>query len=267
MANRVVFFGRELLINPVAFSLGDKPIYWYGIIIAIGFCIAIFYGYFEAKRTGLESDHIANVVLIGAPVAIVGARLYYVAFNFSQYKNNLWEIIEIWNGGLAIFGGLIAGGIAGFIYCKCAKVRFFELADIAVGGFFIGQSIGRWGNFMNCEAYGCETELPWKMGVVERGKLIFVHPTFLYESLWNAVGFLIMFAFRKKKKYHGQLFWFYLLWYGLGRVWIEGLRTDSLYIGMFRVSQLVAICCILTGGIMLVLQKHRSKVRKDRKNA
>lgn len=258
--NKVVFFGKELLLNPVAFSLGEKPVYWYGIIIAIGFCLAIFYGYSEAKRTGLNPDHIANVVLVAAPVAIVGARLYYVAFNWSQYKNNLWEIVEIWNGGIAIFGGLIAGGIAGYFYCKCAKVNFFELADIAVGGFFIGQSIGRWGNFMNCEAYGGETDLPWKMGVMEHGKMIFVHPTFLYESLWNAMGFLMLFLVRKKKKYHGQFFWFYLLWYGAGRVWIEALRTDSLYIGPFRVSQLVALCCILTGVIMLIVNRKRKEI-------
>lgn len=255
--NKVIFFGKELLLNPVAFEIGEKPIYWYGIIIAVGFCLAVFYGYAEAKRTGLNPDHIANVVLVAAPVAIVGARLYYVVFNWSQYKNNLFEIVAVWNGGLAVYGGLIAGILAGYFYCKWAKVNFFALADIGVGGFFIGQSIGRWGNFMNCEAYGGETGLPWKMGVMEQGKMIFVHPTFLYESLWNALGFLILFLVRKKKKYHGQLFWFYMLWYGMGRVWIEALRTDSLYVGPFRVSQLVALCCIIAGGTMLFLNRKR----------
>ena len=257
MTNKVIFFGKELLINPVAFSLLGKPVYWYGIIIAVGFCLAIFYGYGRAKRTGLNPDHIANVVLIAAPVAIVGARLYYVAFNWSQYKNNLSEIIAVWNGGIAVYGGLIAGSVAGYFYCKAAKVNFFELADIAVGGFFIGQSIGRWGNFVNCEAYGRETDLPWKMGVMERGKLIFVHPTFLYESLWNGMGFLIMLLLQKNKRYHGQFFWFYLLWYGMGRVWIEALRTDSLYVGPFRVSQLVAAVCVVCGGVMLFLSRKR----------
>lgn len=260
LANRVIFFGKELFLNPVAFTIGSKPVYWYGVIIALGFCLAILYGYSEAKRTGLKTDHIANVVLIAAPVAIVGARLYYVIFSWKDYKDNLLEIFAVWNGGLAIYGGLIAACLAGFVYCRCAKVKFFELADIAVGGFFIGQSIGRWGNFMNCEAYGGETDLPWKMGVVEHGKTIFVHPTFLYESLWNALGFLILFLLRKKKKYHGQLFAFYLLWYGTGRVWIEGLRTDSLYLGPFRVSQLVALCCILTGLIMLFGNRKRKKI-------
>lgn len=260
MANKIVFFGKEMLINPVAFYLGSKPVYWYGIIIALGFCLAVFYAYAEAKRTGLDPDHIANVVLIGAPVAIVGARLYYVVFNWSAYKNDLSEIVAIWNGGLAVYGGLIAGCLAGLVYCKCAKIGFLRLADIAVGGFFIGQLVGRWGNFMNCEAYGGETDLPWKMGVIERGRMIFVHPTFLYESLWNLIGFSIMFVLRKKKKYDGQLFYFYMLWYGTGRIRIEGLRTDSLYLGNFRVSQIVAALCIVTGGALLLVNRKRKSM-------
>ncbi len=258
--NHIVFFGRKLAINPVAFEIFGKEIYWYGIIIAFGFCLAIAYGYAEAKRTGLDTDHIANVVLIGAPSAIVGARLYYVVFNFEQYKNNLGEIFAVWKGGIAIYGALIAACLAGAIYCRCAKVRFFELADIASGGFFIGQSIGRWGNFVNAEAYGSQTDLPWKMGIKRMGEFIYVHPTFLYESIWNILGFCIMFfALRKHKKYHGQLFYFYVFWYGLGRVWIEGLRTDSLYIGNFRISQLVALACITVGTAMLIwgYNKHR----------
>lgn len=258
--NTIIFFGKKLLINPVAFCLGDKPVYWYGIIIALGFCLAIFYGYTEAKRTGLKTDHIANVVLVAAPIAIIGARLYYVIFSWKDYKDNLLDIFAVWEGGLAIYGGLIAACLAGFVYCKIAKVKFFELADIAVGGFFIGQSIGRWGNFMNCEAYGGPTSLPWKMGVMEHGKMIFVHPTFLYESLWNAAGFLILFLVRKKKQYHGQLSSFYLIWYGLGRVWIEGLRTDSLYIGPLRVSQIVAALCVVAGGALLFINRKKKEL-------
>ena len=257
LVNKVIFFGKEFLINPEAFKIGDKPVYWYGIIIAAGFCLAILYGYMEAKRTGFDTDRIANVVLIAAPVGIVGARFYYVIFNWGQYNGNFLEMIAIWEGGLAIYGGLIAATIAGLVYCKVAKINFFELADIAVGGFFIGQSIGRWGNFVNSEAYGSVTDLPWKMGVMERGQMIFVHPTFLYESLWNALGFLIMFIGRKKKQYHGQLFYFYITWYGMGRVWIEGLRTDSLMIGPLRVSQIVAVMCIVAGAIMLILNRNR----------
>ena len=264
LANKIIFFGMELNLDPVAFRIGSKPIYWYGIIIAVGFCLAIIYGYHEAKRTGFSPDHIANVVLIGTPAAIICARIYYVAFNWQQYKGDWGEIIAVWNGGIAIYGALIGACLAGFIYCRYKKINFLELADIACGGFFIGQSIGRWGNFVNSEAYGRETSLPWKMGVVEMGRLIYVHPTFLYESLWNGAGFAILWFLRKRKTYHGQLFYFYVLWYGLGRIWIEGLRTDSLYWGPFRISQLVALACIIAGAVLLA--RGRKKNIKNMKN-
>lgn len=255
--NRIIFLGMELNIDPVAFTIMGKEIYWYGIIIALGFCLAIIYGYREASRVGLSPDHIANVVLIGTPAAIIGARLYYVIFNWDQYRGNLGEIIAIWNGGIAIYGALISAVIAGYFYCKHAKIKFLSLADIGVGGFFIGQFIGRWGNFVNGEAYGRETTLPWKMGVTEMGKLIYVHPTFLYESLWNVIGFIVLLFLRKRKSYDGQLFYFYMLWYGMGRIWIEGLRTDSLYWGNFRVSQIVAALCIIAGGYLLAKNKKK----------
>ena len=259
LMNTIVFFSRTFVLEPVAFHIGRKPVYWYGIIIAAGFFLALLYAFSEAKRTGFSQDDLSNAVLIGTPAAIVCARLYYVIFNFKDYKDNLSEIIAVWNGGIAIYGGLIGACLAGYIYCRIRKISFLQLVDTVCGGFFIGQFIGRWGNFVNSEAYGVKTSLPWKMGVMEGGELIYVHPTFLYESLWNFIGFLILLKLRKNKKYDGRLFYFYILWYGLGRIWIEGLRTDSLYIGAFRVSQLVAAICIIVGGGMLIYNKYGKK--------
>ncbi|MDP4118235.1 MAG: prolipoprotein diacylglyceryl transferase [Bacillota bacterium] len=262
LINTVTFFGKEFNIDPVAFNIGEKPIYWYGIIIAIGFCLALLFVFSEATRTGFSSDHIANVILIGTPTAIIFARIYYVIFNWKDYAGNPSEIIAVWHGGIAVYGSLIGAFLAGFLYCRYKKLSFLQLADICCGGFLIGQFIGRWGNFVNSEAYGSETTLPWKMGVMEMGRLIYVHPTFLYESLWNFVGFLIIFLFRKKKQYNGQLFYIYITWYGLGRIWIEGLRTDSLYFGSLRVSQMVALICIIVGSVLLIrgYMKEKSKI-------
>ena len=258
LMNTIVFFGKTLVLDPIAFHIGSKPVYWYGIIIATGFFLALLYGFSEAKRTGFSQDDLSNAVLIGTPAAIVGARLYYVLFNLGEYKS-LSEMVAVWNGGIAIYGGLIAACLSGFIYCKVKKISFLELVDIVCGGFFIGQFVGRWGNFVNSEAYGAETSLPWKMGVMEEGELIYVHPTFLYESLWNLCGFLILLKIRKHKKYNGQLFLYYMLWYGLGRIWIEGLRTDSLYLGQIRISQLASAVCIVIGGGFLIYNKLKGK--------
>ena len=258
--NRIIFFGIGLKINPIAFHIGNKPIYWYGIIIALGFCLGILYAFKEAKRTGFSADHITNAVIFGTPVAIICARLYYVIFNLEFYKKNPMDIFAIWNGGIAIYGGLIGAFLTAFIYCKIKKISFLEMTDVACGGFFIGQFIGRWGNFVNCEAYGRETSLPWKMGIYEWGRVQYVHPTFLYESLWNLAGFILLLSFRKNKKFKGELFFFYIIWYGIGRFFIEGLRTDSLYLGVFKVSQLVAVACVIVGTVcMITFTKKRDK--------
>ena len=259
LMNTIVFFGKTFVIDPIAFHIGNKPVYWYGIIIAAGFFLALLYSFSEAKRTGFSQDDLANAVLIGTPAAIVCARLYYVVFNWSEYKGDFSEIIAVWHGGIAIYGGIIGACLAGYIYCRIKKIRFLKLADIVCGGFFIGQIVGRWGNFVNSEAYGTETSLPWRMGVTEAGTLIYVHPTFLYESIWNLCGFLILLKIRKHKKYDGQLFLFYIFWYGLGRIWIEGLRTDSLYLGPVRISQLVSAACIIVGGGLLIYNKLKGK--------
>ncbi len=234
--------GITLTINRVAFSAFGRDIFWYGILIAAGLLLAILFCSREGKRQGLASDTFSDLIIVAAPVAVVCARLYYVVFNARQYAGNLMGVFKIWEGGLAIYGAIIGGVLAAFVYCKVKRLDTPKIFDIGIFGLLIGQTIGRWGNFINAEAYGAVTSLPWRMQlyVAELGKTVGVHPTFLYESLWNAAGFIGLYLYRKKKKFDGMLFLLYVAWYGIGRAWIEGLRTDSLYLGGLRVSQLVA---------------------------
>jgi len=252
--------GLEFLIDPVAFTILRKDIYWYGIIIATGFLLAIIFASYEAKRVGQNSEAIMDVVLWGTPAAIIGARLYYVIFNWSQYKDSPGEIIAIWHGGLAIYGAIIAAVVTTILYCKYKKVNFWEISDVCSFGLLIGQAIGRWGNFVNQEAYGAQTNLPWRMEIFskELGTYIAVHPTFLYESLWNTLGFLLLLFYRKKKKFNGEIFLLYTLWYGFGRFWIEGLRADSLYLGSIRISQLVAVLAVV-GSIIMIFYRRKKE--------
>ena len=261
--NPIVFpgLGLEFHINRVAFSVFGKPIYWYGIIIAIGFLLAVTYCYHNAARFGIQKDRVIDLILFAAPGGIIGARIYYVLFYQSLYRNadgsfNWKEAIAIWDGGLAIYGGVIAAVLILLIFCKVNKIKFAAFADLGSYGLFIGQSIGRWGNFCNQEAFGGLTDLPWRMGLTIAGEYVEVHPTFFYESLWNAVGFLFAhFFLRKHRKFDGEVFLFYLGWYGLGRVWIEGLRTDSLYLfgTGIRVSQLLAALCLIVAVVLLLV--------------
>ena len=262
-------------IDRVAFTIGGKEVYWYGIIIAVGFLLAVACGLCLAKKYGMKQDTVIDIVIIAAPVSVICARLYYVAFNWDFYGKHPEEIIRIWNGGIAIYGAVIAAIIVAAVYCKIKKENFGLFCDIGSVGLLIGQSIGRWGNFVNQEAYGVNTDLPWAMtgSSIKRdllemmidGKAVDatlpVHPTFLYESLWNLVfliAFLILF---KKRKYDGQIFAGYLISYGVGRFFIEGLRTDSLYIGSIRVSQLVAVLCVVAGAALMIVNLRK----KDRK--
>lgn len=269
--NPIVFpgLGLELNINRVAFSVFGKDIYWYGIIIACGFILAVTYCYYNAKRFGIVKDRVIDFILFAAPGGIIGARIYYVVFYLSLYRNpdgsfNWGKAIAIWDGGLAIYGGVIAAIIILLIFCAVNKIKFLAFADLGSYGLFIGQAIGRWGNFCNQEAYGGPTTLPWRMGLTVAGEYIEVHPTFLYESLWNLAGLAFAhLVLRKHRKFDGQVFLFYLSWYGLGRLWIEGMRTDSLYLFNtgIRVSQLLAgICFVIAGALLLVLT---IKLKKD----
>lgn len=263
MYGTISFPGLGLSFNPsrVAFSIGNKPIYWYGIIIAAGFLLAVYYAMRRADQFGLTQDNIIDMLICAVPLAIIGARAYYCLFSWNLYKDDPIRVLYIWEGGLAIYGGVIGAVIGLFLYTKVKKVKTSALLDIGGLGLLIGQAIGRWGNFMNREAFGAETTLPWRMQLTTTaGTLVEVHPTFLYESLWNVVGLLlIVFIVAKGRRFDGENTWFYFLWYGIGRFWVEGLRTDSLYLFNWtiggepiRVSQALSLVMVLVSAFMLL---------------
>ena len=222
--------------------------------------------YRKSKYEGIKSDHVFDLAIFLIIAAIAGARLYYVIMKPETFKS-FYDVIAIWNGGLAIYGGVIAGAATILIFSKVKKIKTAKVLDIAAPGLIIGQAIGRWGNFFNAEAYGSVTDLPWRMGIIKDGVGVmqYYHPTFLYESLWNVLGFVLIMCFYKKKKYDGAPTLWYLTWYGFGRFFIEGLRTDSLYLleGVLgqtvRVSQLVAALCFIGGAIALIVLGRRAK--------
>lgn len=263
MENFVSIFGINLNINPIAFHIGSKPVYWYGIIIAFALISGYFISSHIAKKDGISNDSILDIVLFGTPAAIVCARLYYVIFSFSEYKDNPLKIFAIWEGGIAIYGAVIGAVIVAYIYCRVKKLDWKKVFDVCIIGVILGQCIGRWGNFFNKEAFGSITSLPWKMGLYEHGELIFVHPTFLYESLWNLIGVFVLLFVNKNKKFSGQTFYSYLVWYGLGRFVIEGLRTDSLYLGIFRVSQVLALVTAILGIILIIVNLKKTKISEQ----
>lgn len=252
-------------INPPSsidfFGTGFQ-IYFYGIIIAAGFILAALYCARRAPEFGIKSDDIYEFIIWLIPMCIIGARLYYVLFKLDYYIANPGEIFAVRDGGLAIYGGIIFGIVTGIIWAKRKGYKVFALADVSAFGLLIGQAVGRWGNFMNREAFGAETDIFCRMGLTDLNGTIYVHPTFLYESLWNLAGlvFLHFWSKKGKRKYDGQIFWLYILWYGLGRAWIEGLRTDSLYIGStdIRVSQLLAAVSALSALIVLIVNKRKN---------
>ena len=249
--------GLEFTMNRVAANIFGKDIYWYGIIICIGFILAALYVNARVKEFGVTSDNLVDCLIICVPIGIVCARIYYVVFEWDYYSQHLSEIIAIWNGGIAIYGAVIGVVIALFAYSRGKKLSFACLCDLAAFGLLIGQCIGRWGNFVNGEAHGGETDLPWGMSIDGAAP---VHPTFLYESLWNLIGFIALHFYSKKRKFKGEIALLYVAWYGLGRAWIEGLRTDSLYIGTLRVSQVLAAVSCIVAIALLVRQYNRIKV-------
>lgn len=230
--------------DPVAFSLFGKDIYWYGIIIAAGFLAAVIYGLKRSGSFGLTEDHILDMLFVAVPSAIICARAYYCIFNWELYAENPISALYIWEGGMAIYGGVIGAVVSVLIFCKVKKMPFGVYGDIGALGLLIGQMVGRWGNFVNREAHGAIYGGFLKMGIDDgAGNVVFYHPTFLYESLWNLLGFIVLHFYSKKRKFDGEIFLLYVIWYGLGRAWIEGLRTDSLYLFStgIRVSQLLAM--------------------------
>lgn len=251
--------GLEFTLNRVACTVLGKDIYWYGIIICAGFILAALYVSSRTKEFGITSDNLMDCLIICVPLGIICARIYYVVFEWSYYAEHPSEIIAIWKGGIAIYGGIIGTLIGLFVYSRVKKLSFASLCDLAAFGLLIGQCIGRWGNFVNGEAHGGPTSLPWGM-TIDGGSM--VHPTFFYESLWNLIGFILLHFYSKKRKFKGEMALLYVAWYGAGRAWIEGLRTDSLYIGPVRVSQLLAAISCIAAIAVLVRQYRRIAVSK-----
>lgn len=252
-------FGDLSLNPPSSFTVFGYEVYWYGVILALGLVLGALYCARRAHEFGLSSDDLYTMVIWFIPVCVISSRLYYVLFKLDYFIANPGEIFDIRSGGLAIYGAIIGGIIVGFIFCRVKKIPFFAAADLVAFGLLIGQAVGRWGNFINREAFGAETDIFCRMGLsYPGGESIFVHPTFLYESLWNFVGLILLHIWSKKhrRKFDGEIFWLYVLWYGLGRAWIEGLRTDSLYIASsdIRVSQLLAIVSALTAAVILIVK-------------
>lgn len=242
----------EFEINSVAFKIGNIEIAWYALIITIGMIAAVAHIIFRAKQSGLKPEDTLDFIIWAIPIGVIGARLYYVLAeidNFHSFK----EVINIRSGGLAIYGGIIAGAVTVFVVSKVKKIPFLAFADYCTPGILLAQAIGRWGNFANGEAFGSETTWFCRMGlnnVLTEFKTLYVHPTFLYESLWNLAGFILANVFYKKRQYDGQVFLFIFGWYGFGRMFIEGLRTDSLYGSFFgiqfRLSQVLAALIFAT---------------------
>lgn len=269
----------EFPVYNTAFTIFGYEIKWYGIIITIGLFLAVIYCFKRMKKFGIDDDRAIDVVMVGFVGAIICARLYYVFLEWDSYKNDLSKIFSVHSGGLAIYGGLIGAVLFGAVMAKIRKVRLMPLLDLAGMGFLIGQGVGRWGNFFNHECFGSNTSMPWGMtspkiqaqikatadeifastGVAVDPSLP-VHPCFLYESLWCLLGFLLLHLYSKRRKFDGEIFFMYIGWYGLGRVFIEGLRTDSLMVGHIRISQLVAGVCVVISIAAIAFMRHKIKM-------
>lgn len=265
--------GLEFTLDRVAFTVFGMPIYWYGILIATGLALAIVFAFSHARRFGIDADRMVDVILIGTVCAVVGGRAFYVATAPFEYAS-FAEMLDIRLGGVAIYGAVIAAFFSGYFACKWRKVPILPMFDLAGMGFLLGQGIGRWGNFVNQEAFGTNTTLPWGMysegtynylasvretlaaqGVTVDPSLP-VHPTFLYESIWCLLGFFLLWAYLKHRKFHGELILMYVMWYGTERFFVEGLRTDSLMVGSFRISQVIAAVSVIAAlCVWLALRK------------
>ncbi len=261
MTNHITFpgLGLEFEISRSLFSVFGIDVYTYGLIIGLGVILGFVYATREVERQGISQDDFLNMFLIGVPAAIVCARLYYVVFSWESYKDNLMDIFNIRGGGIAIYGGVIGAAASVLIYCRKKHIDARKIFDILAVGLLIGQAIGRWGNFVNGEAFGGQTDLPWAMTIRQDGILIAnsVHPTFFYESALNALGIAVLCLYKQKKVFDGEIFCGYMVWYGFSRMLVEGLRADSLYWGPFRVSQLLSAVLVMAGLIIIV--KNRKK--------
>ena len=269
---------EDFTVDSVAFTLpfGENgfPVMWYGVIIALGMVLAVAYTYYRCRQQNISGDDVFDIAIFTVLFGIIGARLYYVLFKLENF-NSLADVFDIRGGGLAIYGGVIAGALTIFIICKfIKKISWRKFFDSVAPGIMIAQAMGRWGNFFNGEAYGSIVEEGSPLYFIRMGLLpnmdsyttmYYYHPTFLYESLWNIIGFILINVFYKTKKFDGQIALYYFIWYGFGRMFIEGLRTDSLYIGNtgIRVSQLLGLLLWVVGVGLLVYGLVKTKKNNE----
>lgn len=242
-------------MDPVAFELFGLQIRWYGVIITLGMLLGILLSIRQVRRQGENEEWFLDMMLIAIPVGLVFARLYYVVFNWADYAGDLGSALNFRQGGMAIHGGVMGGVLVGYFYVRYRKVNFWKWVDIAAPSLILAQAIGRWGNFFNQEAYGVPTKLPWAMLIAGEYR----HPTFLYESLWNLAVFALLMWVIERKSFDGQVAALYAIGYSSGRVWIEGLRTDSLMLGPIRVAQLVSVALIVAGTLFYWWKSARAK--------
>lgn len=251
-------------INPIAIDLGPLQIHWYGIIIGTGLLLGLYLALRESENRGLEKEIFLDMILFAVPISIICARIYYVIFQWDYYSQNPGDIIKIWNGGIAIHGALIGAVSTAYIFCRVKKISFWKVADIAAPSILLGQAIGRWGNFVNQEAFGDEVSRQFLENLFIPDWIIkqmfidgaYYHPTFLYESLWNFAGVIILVLLRKANLRRGELFLTYVIWYSVGRYFIEGLRTDSLMLTeSLRIAQVISIVLVVGAILVLVLRR------------
>ena len=265
MINEISFpgLGINLTVNRVAFSVFGKDIYWYALIILTGFLCGAGFVAATAKKRGIDTENIWDIALFGLIFGLIGARLYYIMFDFESVKGSILNVFKVREGGLAIYGGIIGAVLSTFVYCRKKSLPLLKVFDLCAPGLFIGQAIGRWGNFVNAEVYGLETSLPWGMSINGASP---VHPLFLYESLWNVIGFLLVLFFRGKNKYDGRVFGFYIFWYSFGRIFLEGMRQSQYILYLVKdkigISQAVAAVGI-AGGIFLFYYSKKIAVKHD----
>ncbi|ASS94873.1 prolipoprotein diacylglyceryl transferase [Peribacillus simplex] len=258
-------------LNPIAIDLGPIQVHWYGLIIGFGVLLGLIIALRESERRGLDKEIFTDMILFAVPIAIISARIYYVIFQWEYYSQNPGDIIKIWNGGIAIHGALIGSVLTAIVFAKVKKVSFWKLADIAAPSLLLGQAIGRWGNFMNQEAHGGEITRSFLENMHLPEFIInqmyingaYYHPTFLYESIWNIVGVIILLSLRKVNLRRGELFLTYVLWYSIGRFYIEGLRTDSLMLTeSLRIAQVISIVLVAVAIALVVYRRVRGHADK-----
>lgn len=253
----------EFTINPTAFKITENiTIEWYAIIICVGILAAFFACDRLAKRFGILSDHILDVLLVSLPAGFIGARVWYILGDLGSFDSFI-DMISVWNGGLAIYGGIFGGCLAAYFVCRFKKISFLNMLDLGGIGFMIGQIIGRWGNFANVEVFGIQTDLPWRMGVGVNCIAEYVHPLFLYESLWNLLGLLAIFAYMDSRKFKGELFLMYTAWYGIGRAWMEPLRDGAYNLHIFglRINMVLAIAAAVAAIALIIFVWIKKPVR------